>query len=110
MRHRAIITSVVTVAAELVGLVAAMLFTSSSAYAAGTQKQVWLTYYGWYDNTPPGCGISYPTDHSCAGGTGTYSDPITMATSKSEAPGGSIVYVPRVEKYFAMESDCTECD
>ena len=110
MRHRAIITSVVTVAASLLALAAAMMFTSTSAYAAGTQKQVWLTYYGWYDNTPPGCGISYPTDHSCAGGTGTYSDPITFATSTAEAPSGTIVYVPRVQKYFVMEDDCTECD
>ena len=110
MRRRAIITSVVTVAASLLGLVAAMLFSSSSAYAAGTQQQVWLTYYGWYDNTPPGCGISYPQDHTCAGGTGTYSDPITFATDKSEEPSGTIVYVPRVEKYFVMEDDCTECD
>jgi hypothetical protein len=47
MRRRAIITSVVTVAATLLGLVAAMLFTSAPAYAAGTDQQVWLTYYGW---------------------------------------------------------------
>ena len=110
MRHRAIITSVVTVAAALLAIVGAMLFTSSSAYAAGTTKQVWLTYYGWYDNTPPGCGISYPQNHSCAGGTVTFSDPITFASSTSEAPAGTIVYVPRVQKYFIMEDDCTECD
>ena len=110
MRRRAIITSVVTVAATLLGLMAAMLFTSTPAYAAGTDQQVWLTYYGWYDNTPPGCAIAYPDIHSCAGGTGTYSDPITFATDSSEEAPGTVIYVPRVEKYFIMEDDCTECD
>jgi hypothetical protein len=35
------------------------LFGGSSALAASTQ-QMFLTFYGWYDNTPPGGDISYP--------------------------------------------------
>jgi hypothetical protein len=110
MRRRAIITSVATAFVTVFAIVAAMLVGTSTAYAAGTTQQVWLTFYGWYDNTPPGCGIAYPDLHSCAGGTGTYADPITFASDKSEVPEGTIVWVPRVGKYFVMEDDCTECD
>ncbi|HEV2638789.1 MAG TPA: hypothetical protein VGX23_26815 [Actinocrinis sp.] len=84
-----------------------MLAGTAPAYAAGTSQQVWLTFYGWYDNTPPGCATA---SGGCAGGTGTYSDPITFATDKSEAPTGTIIWVPRVGKYFVMADDCTECD
>ena len=110
MRRRAIITSAITGFTVVMAILASMLFISTPAYAAGTTQQVWLTFYGWYDNTPPGAAIAYPEIHQTAGGTGTYSDPITFATDKSEEPAGTIVYVPRVGKYFIMEDDCTECD
>jgi hypothetical protein len=80
----------------------------NNAYAATTQ-QTFLTFYGWWDNTPPGGDISYPKLHSTAGGTGTYADPITFATSTSEISAGTRVYVPRVKKYFIMEDSCEEC-
>ncbi len=83
-------------------------FAAGPAYAATTES-TFLTFYGWYDNTPPGAGISYPQIHSTAGGTGTYSDPITFATDSSEQPPGTVVYVPRVKKYFIMEDSCEEC-
>ncbi|MEY9854498.1 hypothetical protein ABH935_000095 [Catenulispora sp. GAS73] len=79
------------------------------AAASGTTEQTFLTFYGWWDNTPPGGVISYPQIHQTAGGTGTYSDPITFATDSSEQPPGTIVYVPRVGKYFIMEDSCEEC-
>ena len=110
MRRRAIVTSMVTAFVTLLAAVAALLVGTGPAYAAGTSQQVWLTFYGWYDNTPPGCAIAYPDIHSCAGGTGTYANPITFATDKAEAAPGTTVWVPRVGKYFIMEDDCTECD
>jgi len=83
---------------------------------AGTMQTVEMTFYGWDDNSPPGGSIAYPknggfpTVHDTAGGTGTYLDPITYATDKSELPIGTIVYAPVIEKYLVMEDDCGQCD
>ena len=83
---------------------------------AGTLMSVYVTFYGWADNSPPGGAIAYPksdgypTVHETAGGTGTFSDPITFATDKAEFPVGTILYVPFIEKYVMMEDDCVECD
>ncbi|HEX4787126.1 MAG TPA: RICIN domain-containing protein [Actinospica sp.] len=109
-KPRKLALSLIAVAVTALGLVAAMVFGSSSAYAAGTTQKTYLTFYGWYDNTPPGCAIAYPEVHQCAGGTGTYSDPLTFASDKSEIKAGTKIYVSRVQKYFVMEDDCTECD
>jgi 3D (Asp-Asp-Asp) domain-containing protein len=82
----------------------------------GTVMSVYVTFYGWADNSPPGGAIAYPksdgypTLHETAGGTGTYADPITFATDKAEFPVGTILYVPFIEKYVIMEDDCVECD
>jgi len=76
--------------------------------ATAKTQAVWATYYGWYDNTPPGDATAYGSGH--AGGTGTYADPITFASDKSEIAVGTIVYYPTVQKYFVMGDDCTECD
>ncbi len=65
-----------------------------------------MTYYGWYDNTPPGCATAYS---GCAGGIGSYKDPITFASYVKEFPVGTIVYYPTVEKYFVMGDSCQEC-
>src|SRR5690348_16005175 len=92
---------------------------SSSAHAASasTTIKMYVTSYGWNDNSPPSANIAYPksdgnpTLHNKAvEGKGTYSDPITFATDKSELAVGSRVYVPFLEKYFIMEDDCVECD
>jgi hypothetical protein len=80
-----------------------------SKQAAATNRQAFLTFYGWYDNTPPGGDISYPKIHDEAGGTGTYSDPITFASSTDEIAAGTKIFVPRVGKYFIMEDSCQEC-
>ncbi|WP_214318388.1 CBM35 domain-containing protein [Nonomuraea sediminis] len=89
-------------------MIALLLGGTTHAYAATTQ-QTFLTFYGWWDNTPPGGDISYPQIHSTAGGKGTYADPITFATSSAEARPGTKIYVPRVKKYFIMEDSCQEC-
>jgi hypothetical protein len=86
------------------------LSVGGSAAQAATTQQTFLTFYGWYDNTPPGGDIAYPQIHSTAGGKGTFSDPITFATSRSELGTGTKVWVPRVHKYFIMEDSCQECE
>ncbi len=67
-----------------------------------------VTMYGWPDNDPPGAGIAYPTLHSQAGGTGTYGNPITMASAPGEFTPGTKVYVPYLHKYFIMEDYCAD--
>jgi hypothetical protein len=102
---------ITALAALCLGIGAALGMIAAPAQAAGsaTTEQTFLTFYGWWDNTPPGGDISYPQIHQTAGGTGTYADPITFATDSSEQPPGTIVYVPRVGKYFIMEDGCDEC-
>jgi hypothetical protein len=80
-----------------------------------TTMQVFVTFYGWADNSPPGNAIAYPmsagnpTLHNGAGGVGTYSDPITFATAPAEFPPGTRLYVPFIEKYVMMEDSCGQC-
>ncbi len=104
--------SLVTVFAALLSLVVALLVggNAASASSSATTEQAFITMYGWYDNTPPSATISYPVIHQTAGGTGTWADPITYASSTAETKAGTRIYVPRVQKYFIMEDDCSECD
>jgi hypothetical protein len=79
--------------------------------AAGQSRGFYVTYYGAADNTPPGSReIAYATVHSQAGGTGTYRDPITFATDRTELPVGTIIYFAPLRRYFVMEDSCTECE
>ena len=70
-----------------------------------------VTFYAAYDNDPPGSrAIAYPgTRHDEAGGTGTYEDPMTLATDPRELPVGTVVYYPPLSRYFVMEDDCASC-
>jgi 3D (Asp-Asp-Asp) domain-containing protein len=82
---------------------------------AGTTMPVYVTFYGWADNSPPGGAIAYPsggaypTLHPLAGGTGTYADPITFATDPTEFAPGTRLYVPFIQKYVVMEDSCGQC-
>jgi hypothetical protein len=84
--------------------------------AVGRMQAVYLTFYGWPDNSPPGNAIAYqksdgfPTVHNGAGGTGTYADPITFATDQAEFAVGTLLFAPVIQKYLIMEDDCAECD
>lgn len=69
----------------------------------------YVTLYGFVDNSPPSAIISNPVIHSKAGGTGTFSDPVTFATDTREEKPGTIVYYSYLKKYFIMEDTCTEC-
>ena len=76
-----------------------------------TTYTMYVTLYGALDNDPPGSAdIAYPQIHSKAGGTGTYSNPVTFATSSSELAPGTRVYYAYLKKYFIMEDDCAQCD
>src|SRR5206468_405998 len=107
MNRRASI-GIVTAALLVVTAAFSGLLGGSAAYAATTQ-QTFLTFYGWWDNTPPGGDISFPQIHNTAGGKGTFADPITFATASAELSPGTKVWVPRVKKYFIMEDSCQEC-
>lgn len=68
-----------------------------------------ITFYGYPDNTPPGKAIAHPVIHQHAGGDGTYCNPTTFATEKSNdaaIPYGTKIYVPFVKKYFVREDLC----
>lgn len=79
-------------------------------------RHVYLTWYGWPDNDPPGAEIAYPrsdgfpTVHDYAGGTGTYADPISLASSKRELAIGTRVYIPHLRRYFIMEDQCATAE
>ena len=110
MRH---VGRSISVAVLVTGVVGVLSGSTSGAvpHAGALARPVtvnaYVTYYGWYDNTPPGCATAYS---GCVSGTGTYSDPITFASDSHEFPVGTIVYYPTVQKYFRMRDDCSECD
>ena len=89
---------------------------STTDAISGRMQSVYMTFYGWPDNSPPGGAIAYPqnggfpTVHNLAGGSGSYADPITFATDQAELPVGTLLFVPVIEKYVVMEDDCAECD
>ncbi|KAL6894881.1 hypothetical protein GGI43DRAFT_134683 [Trichoderma evansii] len=80
--------------------------------ACSTPGNYIVTFYGYPDNSPPGPG----TAHNCggrnfkAGGTGTYADPITIATAPGELNVCEIVYLPLLTKYGRYEDDCEQCE
>jgi len=83
----------------------------TTAAPQGIRQQVEVTFYAAADNDPPGSAeIAYPNSrHTAAGGTGTYADPLSLATDPREIRPGVVVYYPSVRKYFVMEDDCAEC-
>ena len=90
--------------------------TSTACYEGdkGTPKTVkaTTTFYGWWDNSPPGAGIAHPVIHATAGGDGSFCDPTTFATEPTKAenkriPYGTRIYNPLLDKYFLREDDCT---
>jgi hypothetical protein len=77
---------------------------------AGRTARTEVTFYGAFDNDPPGsAAIAYPVKHSEAGGRGTYADPITFAADPDYMAVGTIVYYAPLRKYFVMEDLCAPC-
>ena len=86
------------------GVVQAMVAPPSSSVTD------YVTFYGWVDNSPPGPAIAHPCIHSQAGGTGSYSDPVTFAEHIDlHGPWCQIIYVPFLKKYFIHEDQCNPC-
>jgi hypothetical protein len=95
-------------AALAVGIVA---ISASVGACSGGGLTTIVTFYAAYDNDPPGSTtIAYPNDrHPDAGGTGTFTDPLTLATDPRVLAVGTIVYYPPLRKYFVMEDLCASC-
>ena len=73
-------------------------------------NNVQQTYFGYPDNSPPGAGIAYTQcGRQLAGGTGTYDDPITLATADGELNICEVVYSSHLQKYLRHEDDCEQC-
>jgi hypothetical protein len=85
--------------------------TAARPQPAGRSWAAHVTFYGAGDNDPPGSSaIAHPgARHREAGGTGTYANPVTLATDPRELAVGTVVYYPPLEKYFVMEDDCASC-
>jgi hypothetical protein len=118
MKRRTLFAVLAAVAVALASftLLSSHASPASASPQSSTSRTFYVTLYGWPDNSPPGADIAYPknggypTLHNSAGGAGTYSNPITYATDKSELAIGTKVYYPYLKKYFIMEDDCVECD
>lgn len=77
--------------------------------------RAYVTGYSYWDNTPArSAAIARPVIHRKAGGTGTYSDPVTVAVghvkrggrSKMDFPAGTRFYFPDLQKYGIVEDLC----
>lgn len=79
------------------------------------KKNLYVTFYGFVDNDPPGKTIAFPHNyypsalHNIASGTGTYSDPVTLAVKNNQWNVGTRMYVPYLKKYFIVEDICASC-
>jgi len=89
---------------------------SSGGGGGTTLSNVYVTLYGWPDNSPAGDAIAYPanggypTIHNVATAGQSYSNPGTFATdalSNGEMPVGTVVYDPHFQKYFILEDECS---
>jgi hypothetical protein len=81
-----------------------------AAGPAGRSMSAKITFYAAYDNDPAGSTqIAYPSVHSEAGGTGTFADPVTMASDADQISPGTRIYYPPLRKYFVMEDQCASC-
>ncbi|OGG01419.1 hypothetical protein A2Z33_02680 [Candidatus Gottesmanbacteria bacterium RBG_16_52_11] len=78
-------------------------------------EMFYITYYGWPDNSPPGDAIAYPKHrypdavHETAGGSGTFTDPVTFAAVTGSVDIGTVYYLPYIAKYVVMEDICSNC-
>lgn len=77
-----------------------------------TSFTVYTTLWAALDNTPPGSDIQFDGTHS--GGTGTYTDPISLASGYTlngntpvfDYPIGTMFYIPSFQKYFHVSDEC----
>jgi hypothetical protein len=89
----------------------AFVLLPTFAFACQTLTSVSHTFYGFPDNDPPGAGTAYNCGgrNYIAGGTGTFSDPVTFASAPGEFAQCEIIYDPYLQKYLRMEDTCAQC-
>jgi hypothetical protein len=91
-------------------LASAVLLKQASAASCSVTSNIRTTFFGYPDNSPPGAAIAWDCGRGyTAGGTGTYADPLTFASDKTEFSVCQIVYSPYLKKYLRMEDDCAQC-
>jgi len=101
-------TTFQTTASALLSILA---LTTGVAAACSDISDVKMTFYGYPDNSPPGADTAYSClsrDYT-AGGTGTYSNPLTFATAPGEFSQCEIIYAPILKKYLIMQDSCDQC-
>jgi hypothetical protein len=87
------------------------IFGATSVHGCTRQGHVTYTFYGYPDNSPPGAAIAYDCGRGqIAGGTGTFADPLTMASAKGELTQCEVVYAPYLRKYLRYEDECGQCE
>jgi len=80
-------------------------------------RQARLTFYGWPDNDPahsaaiafPGCKGMPTVCHDRAGGTGTWTNPLTAAAAEGSITPGTRIYLAHLHKYLIIEDTCADC-
>src|ERR1700676_3461240 len=89
--------------------------SSTSSLSGKALTNVYLTFYG-YDDNDDGKGhynvsiISDPSRHQKATeDLGTYDQPSTFATDYTILKAGTLIYIPKLIKYYIMEDTCVEC-
>ncbi len=78
-------------------------------------EQNFVVYLTGYSSTPDTAQVSHPVVHRNAGGTGTFSDPITLAVGRNsqggqdilDFPAGTRFYIRNLRKYAIVEDTCT---
>jgi len=91
----------------MLALASAMGVASQSCYAVSNVK---MTFYGYPDNDPPGAATAYNCGRNYkAGGTGTFSDPLTFATAPGQYNQCEVIYSSYLKKYLRMEDSCATC-
>jgi hypothetical protein len=110
------------------------LVSARDSLFCSRSEEVTVTFFGFPDNTPAGpdirCDIEYKADcdacnngnssnilkattcgprNETAGGTGTFLDPLTMASSGKWFCHLEVVYLPYLQKYLRYEDYCQSC-
>ncbi|EMD64870.1 hypothetical protein GGP41_002870 [Bipolaris sorokiniana] len=91
-------------------IVVALSSLSLTVMGCSTVTKVTHTFYGYPDNDPAGPATAYDCGRGFkAGGTGTYTDPLTFASAPGEFNKCEVIYDPYLRKYLRFEDYCAQC-
>lgn len=96
----------------ILSLLTVAFVSPTTGVAAAADSTATVTGFAAGDNDPPGGAIAYPGSaprHGTANGTGTYDNPVTLASDPRWLSAGTRVYIPYLKKYFVMEDLCGAC-